>query len=156
MKIRIHHFFDIIRDFGRNKNIKPHPHLHSYHTVAAKISVDANIEMELVVDADEVCSTCSHLINKKCDDIITHRNDFNGKEDFNNHLDKRIMKVCGLVSTEKYTPKTLSEFANKYIENIEFIYEGNDKEHTLQRKQNVIQGLKFYTEKHEFSLGPNS
>ena len=152
MKIKIHHFFDMIRDFGSNKNIVPHPHLHSYHRVAEIIRNDTNVELELVVAADEVCSTCTHLIENKCDDIITHRTDFVGKEDFNDHLDKRIMKVCDLVSTRKYTPKTLCEISNKYIDNIEFIYEGNDAEHTLQRKKNVLLGLKFYSEKHGFII----
>lgn len=150
MKIKIHHFFDMIRDFGSRKNIVQHPHLHSYHSVAEIISNNANVELELVIGADEVCSTCTHLINKKCDDIITHRTDFAGKEDFNNHLDKRIMEICGLVSTKKYTPKTLCESANQYIDNIEFIYEGNDLPHTLQRKENVTKGLQYYSEKHRF------
>lgn len=152
MKIKIHHFFDMIRDFGSNKKIVPHPHLHSYHSIAEIIREDANVELELVVGADEVCSTCSHLINKKCDDIITHRTDFAGKEDFNNHLDNRIMEICGLQVSEKFTPKKLCEISNKYLENIDFIYEGNDAEHTLQRKKNVMLGLNYYSQKHGFLL----
>lgn len=152
MKIKIHHFYDMIRDFGSNKKIVPHPHLHSYHTVAGLIRKNANIELELVVKADDVCATCTHLIHSKCDDIITHRNDFEGKEDFNNHLDQRIMMVCSFNTSEKYTPKTLCGVANNYIENIEYIYEGNDLKHTLERKKNVILGLKYYARKHGFSL----
>lgn len=150
MKIRIHHFFDIIRDFGSNKKIVPHPHLHSYHSVAEIIRNNANLELELVIEADEVCSTCTHLIHKKCVDSITHRTDFSGKEDFNNHLDKRIMEVCRLQVSKKYTPKKLCEISNGYLDNIEFIYEGNDLEHTHKRKGNVIFGLKYYSQKHHF------
>ncbi|WP_321372698.1 hypothetical protein [uncultured Draconibacterium sp.] len=96
MKIRIHHFFDIIRDFGSGKEITPHPHGHSYHRIAKLIDNDATIEMELLIASDAICEGCSHLVNGICDDIITHRTDFSGKEDFNNHLDVRIMEVCGL------------------------------------------------------------
>lgn len=152
MKIKIHHFFDMIRDFGSNKIIVPHPHLHSYHTVSEIIRKDANVELELVVKPDDVCITCTHLINLKCDDIITHRSDFAGKEDFNFFLDERIMKACSLQISEKYSPKLLSGIAHKYIENIEFIYQGNDKEHTQLRKENVILGLKYYAKKHGFNI----
>ena len=37
---------------------------------------------------------------------------------------------------------------NQYIRNIEYIYEGNDAEHTAQRRQNVIRGLELYSAKY--------
>lgn len=149
MKLRIHHFFDIIRDFGSGKEILPHPHGHRYHILAEQIRNKAGLEFELVVGSDEICRGCTHLIEGVCDDIITHRNDFKGKEDFNNHLDKRIMEVCNLRISQKYTLKELYFKGSDYIKNIEFIYEGNDAEHTLERKINVIKGLEYYAVKHE-------
>ncbi|MBT3384347.1 MAG: DUF1284 domain-containing protein [Prolixibacteraceae bacterium] len=152
MKIRIHHFFDIIRDFGSNKNITPHPYLHSYHKVAQEIRENANTELTIVVESDEVCKNCIHLKNSNCDDTISHRNDFSGKEKFNNYLDKRIVEICGIKTSIKYSPKTLCDFANKYIKNIEYIYKGNDKKHTQFRKDNVLKGLKYYSQKHDFKI----
>ena len=150
MKIRIHHFFDIIRDFGSGKKIVPHPHGHSYHIVAEQIRENANLELELVIASDEICKGCSHLINGVCDDKITHRIDFKGKEDFNNHLDRRIMQACNLDSFTKYSPEKLCKIATKYLKNIEYIYEGNDPEHTLIRKENVLKGLQYYVQKYGF------
>jgi len=121
MKIRIHHFFDIFRDFGSGKKIVPHPYLHAYHSVAELILNNPDITFELVTEADEVCKGCKHLINSVCDDGISHRKDFTKKEDFNTHLDKRIMEVCELDSSEKITPKMLCQVAYKYLRNIEFI-----------------------------------
>lgn len=152
MKLRIHHFFDIIRDFGSGKKIEAHPYGHAYHTVAELILNDADTKWQLVIASDETCDGCSHLINGVCDDVITHRNDFSGKEDFNNHLDKRIMGVCGFKESEKYSPKELCQRVHKYLINIEFIYAGNDLAHTNVRKQNVLKGLLFYTAKHGFSF----
>lgn len=152
MKIRIHHFFDIIRDFGSNKEIVAHPYLHSYHRVAEEIRENPNVEFEIVVESDQVCNNCVHLTKSACDHLITHRADFIKKEDFNNHLDTRIMEICGIQKSEKYAPKLLCELANKYIENIQFIYNGNDFEHTQQRQKNVILGLKYYSEKHSFQI----
>ena len=87
-----------------------------------------------------------------CDDLITHRTDFISKEDFNNYIDKRIIKVCNIETGIVYTPRLLCEFANKYIENIELIYQGNDLEHTLLRKENVLKGLHYYSEKHGLGI----
>lgn len=148
MKLRIHHFFDIIRDFGSRKEILPHPYGHNYHSFAEQIRGNARLEFELVIASDEICKGCSHLNDGVCDDVIIHRIDFEGKEDFNNHLDKRIMQVCDLEKSKKYSPKEIIQLASKYIENIEYVYEGNDLEHTLKRKENVIKGVKYYSEKH--------
>lgn len=148
MKLRIHHFFDIIRDFGSGKKIEAHPYGHAYHTVAELIMNDADTKWQLVISSDETCDGCSHLINGVCDDVITHRKDFSGKEAFNNYLDTRIMEACGFKESGKYSPKELCEFAHKYITNIEFIYAGNDLAHNKLRKRNVLRGLNFYTERH--------
>lgn len=152
MKLRIHHFFDIIRDFGSGKKIEAHPFGHAYHMVAELILTDADTKWQLVVASDETCTGCSHLINGVCDDEITHRNDISSKEAFNNHLDTRIMSACGFEESEKYSPTELCRLAHKYLANIEFVYEGNDLAHTKVRKQNVLKGLLFYASKHEFRL----
>jgi hypothetical protein len=152
MKIRIHHFFDSLRDFGSGKNITPHPYGHSYHLVAEQIRNNPDLEIELVVEADQVCIGCSHLVNGVCDDTVTHRADFRWKEDFNNYLDKRIINVCRIDISKKYSVRSLIRFSKKYIENIEFIYEGNDPEHTHNRKKNVIRGLKYYSGNHGITI----
>lgn len=152
MNIRIHHFFDIIRDFGSGKTIRPHQSLHAYHKVAEQIRANPNVELKIVIESDAVCTGCVHLDSSNCDDTISHRLDFDSKEEFNNHLDKRIVDVCGIQLSEKYSPNLIMKIAHKYIENIEFIYKGNDKEHTLLRKENVIRGLKYYSKKHGFEI----
>ncbi|MEN8117524.1 MAG: hypothetical protein ABFS16_11120 [Bacteroidota bacterium] len=153
MKLRIHHFFDIIRDFGTGNEILPHSYGHAYHMVANSMRNNAELELELVVASDEVCFGCLHLVNGNCDDLITNRLDFKGKEDFNNYLDKRILQVCEIDITKKYTPKVLCKIAAKYIENIEFIYDGNDSEHNKKRKEAVIKGLNYYTKKNRIQIG---
>ena len=148
MKLRIHHFFDIIRDFGIGKKFDPHPYQHSYHKIASLINDDPNIEIEIIVGSDAVCEGCIHLTGGHCNDTISHRKDFTAKEAFNNYLDTRIIEVCEVDVSKKYSPELLVNLADRYIQNIRFIYEGNDAEHTEQRKQNVILGLKYYSAKH--------
>uniref|UniRef100_UPI003216DF0A hypothetical protein n=1 Tax=uncultured Draconibacterium sp. TaxID=1573823 RepID=UPI003216DF0A len=148
MKLRIHHFFDIIRDLGSGKEITPHPYGHAYHTVAEKILNEPGLEYKLVECSDAICSGCTHLVNGICDDVITHRSDFESKEAFNNHLDNRIMSVCGFLENKTYSPRLLCKLAQRYLDNIGYIYEGNDELHTKARKASVEKGLRFYAEKH--------
>lgn len=148
MKLRIHHFFDMIRDIGAGKDFGPHPYQHSYHKIAGLILADPNFEIEIIVGSDAVCEGCIHLTDGFCDDTISHRLDFTSKETFNNHLDARIIDICQIDVSKKYSPKLLVNLADRYIRNIGFIYKGNDEEHTEQRKQNVIRGLELYSAKH--------
>jgi len=148
MKLRIHHFFDIIRDFGAGKEFHPHPYHHSYHTVANIILNDPLIKIEIVKESDSVCEGCIKLKGSVCTDIITHRKDFTGKEAFNNYLDTKIMEVCGIKLNNIETPASLIRLSEKYISNIQFIYAGNDKEHTEIRRVNVLKGVDFYKRRH--------
>ena len=147
IKLRIHHFFDIIRDLGIGKDINPHPYRHSYHKVAQTIWLHPETEVEIVVGSDQVCEGCIHLVGNSCNDIITHRKDFTLKEKFNNHLDSKIIDVCEIDVSNKYTLKSLLQFSDRYVENIEFIYAGNDEQHTAMRKDNVLKGVEVYNAK---------
>ncbi|MDD4107256.1 MAG: hypothetical protein PHH93_00880 [Prolixibacteraceae bacterium] len=151
MKLRIHHFFDIIRDLGNNKEFVMHPYMHSYHIVAEKIIENPYLELKMVTGADAVCNGCIHLRDSRCDDTITHRSDFSGKEDFNNYLDRRIMNICKVRESDIITPAVLCRISDIYINNIFYIYQGNDPEHTLQRKNSVIRGIRVYMEMHQLS-----
>lgn len=152
MRLRIHHFFDIIRDFGAGKDINPHPYLHSYHKVAKIIFKESLRKIEIVTESDSVCEGCIKLKGNRCTDIITHRKDFSGKEEFNNFLDIRIMNVCNIEVNSVTTPASLIKASEKYITNIHFIYAGNDKEHTEMRKINVMKGVEFYVKEHGIRL----
>ena len=152
MKIRIHHFFDIIRDFGTGKEFTQHPYLHSYHIVAGEIDRNPNLDLEIVFEPDAVCTGCAYLKNTGCADSISHRKDFSQKDAFNNYLDYRIVEICKIQTSVKFSPKTLCQIAHKYINHIEFIYEGNDQNHTQMRKENLIKGLIYYSEKFGFAV----
>lgn len=145
MNLRVHHFYDIIRDFGSGKEIKAHPYGHSYHKVAEKIRKNPHLKIKIVVGVDDVCVGCKFLQNGKCVDKITHREDFISKEEFNNYLDKRILQVCLVNEGDILTPIELCEKAKLYLERIEWIYAGNDPEHTKMRRENVVKGLDVFS-----------
>lgn len=152
MKLRIHHFFDIIRDFSRVEEVKPHPYGHSYHKVARVIWNNANIKIKIIVQCDDICDRCVRLKNNVCDDTIPHRKDFKSKEKFNNFLDQRIMRICLVKEGDTFTPIQLCKKGRLYLENINWVYEGNDLDHTQTRKKNVMLGLKNYSKKYKFDI----
>lgn len=148
MQLCIHHFFDIIRDFGAAKDIDQHPYGHAYHRVARIIRDDPDIPITLVSGPDDVCMGCRRLMNGRCEDTIGHRTDFRYKDAFNRHLEKRIMEKCGLRPGDRLNPRQLCRQAKDYLDHIFWIYEGNDALHTQVRKENVIKGLAYYQERH--------
>jgi len=152
MKLRIHHFYDIIRDLGSGKEIKAHSSGHSYHNVLELIRKNPNLKIKIIICFDDVCIGCKFLRDGKCFDKITHRKDFISKEDFNNYLDKRIIGVSLFNEGDTLTPVELCKKVKYYLEKMEWIYEGNDSEHTKKKKENVIKGLRYYSKLHGFNF----
>ena len=141
LNIRIHHFFDILRDYGSNKTLEPHEYGHNYHVIGQQIYNNKISEMKLIIDNDDICQGCNKLSEKHCIDTISHRADFKSKEKFNNHIDTRIMDRMGLKQNQNITLKTLLAMSHLYTDAIELIYTGNDIEHTMMRKKNVERGI---------------
>jgi len=141
LNIRIHHFFDILRDYGSNKILEPHEYGHSYHIIGQQIYNNQISEMKLIIDNDDICQGCNKLSGKQCTDTISHRADFKSKEKFNNHIDTKIMGIMRLRQNQNITLKDLLAISHLYIDAVELIYTGNDIEHTIIRKKNVERGI---------------
>lgn len=144
LELRIHHFIDIIRDFGAGVEIRPHPYGHSGHRVAESIRNDPGIRIRILMGTDDICAGCQHLSGRRCTDVITHRADFASKEAFNDHIDQRILGVCGIRTGEVHTVARLCRVIDEYLAHINWIYEGNDAAHTALRAQHVRKGLENY------------
>jgi hypothetical protein len=135
IRLRVHHFYDIIRDFGSGKEFVPHPYGHSLHKIAQLIRLNPNLNMQMLVSCDSICEGCLHFKNDHCDDVITHRKDFTLKEEFNNHIDNRIMGKCKIKERDFITPIQLCQKAKYYLKNIHFIYLGDEDWHIKKRKK---------------------
>lgn len=152
LSLRIHHFYDIIRDFSKEEDIRPHPYGHSYHKVAELLWSSPDVEIKMIVDIDGICDGCEQLENDTCKDRIGHRKDFVSKHSFNNFIDSRIMEACLIQKGSIVTPVELCRKAGQYLKKIDWIYKGNDPEHTQLRKANVLKGLIKYSKKHKFDI----
>jgi len=140
-ELRIHHFFDMLRDYGAKKEIRPHNYGHSYHFIAEKIYSNELDKIRLILSNDDVCKDCSKSEGGHCIDTIDHREDFPLKEDFNNHIDHRIMEKMQLKENDIVSYKELLRMAELYINEMDWIYKGNDPDHTEIRRNYVIKGV---------------
>jgi hypothetical protein len=153
MIIRIHHFFDIIRDLRTGDKIMADTNYrHSYHSIANTLRDSPDIKMKIVVGLDSVCDGCIHNMEGKCDDPLTIKKGFTMKHDYNNWLDKRILEKFNLSDGKIVTPVKLCKSAHKYIDNIYQIYELDTKEEIDTRKKEFIEGLKYYSNHNNFKL----
>ena len=114
-ELRIHHFFDIIRDYGAGKTLCEHDYRHSYHLIGNEIYANRIDSIRLIVKNDDICRNCIMLRDGSCIDTITHRTDFTSKESFNNHLDKRIMERLGYTEGQVVPVTELIKNSYKYL-----------------------------------------
>ncbi len=140
-ELRIHHFFDIIRDYGAGKALKAHEYGHSYHIIGEEIYHNKLKRIKLIAGNDDICGGCRYLDSGKCLDTIDHRADFKSKQEFNDYLDLRIMKVMGYQNGQEIQVREILRCADAYLDSLALIYEGNDRAHTELRKQNVGAGI---------------
>ena len=151
-EIRIHHFFDILRDFGTGNEIKPDSHFNnSYHSVAARIRKNPKEKFKIVVGADSVCAGCKFLKNGSCTDHIG-KPGFTSKNNYNDYLDRKILKVSGLKEGEMKSPAELCLYAQSYLSHMDKLYDLNDSMHTDWRKNQVMKGLEYYNKHHQLNI----
>jgi len=153
MTMRIHHFFDIIRDLRTGeKMVADTNYKHSYHSVANTLMDSSDIKMKIIVGLDSVCDGCIHNKEGKCDDPLTIKKGFTMKHDYNNYLDKRILEKLNWSEGDIVTPKKICKSAGKYINSIYQIYEIDPKEEIDARKKEFIEGLRYYSSHNNFKL----
>jgi hypothetical protein len=153
LTMRIHHFFDIIRDLRTGSKIEANnSYKHSYHLVANTLRDSPDRKMRIVVDLDSICDGCIHNKDGKCDDPLTIKEGFTMKNDYNNYLDRRILEKLSLSEGDIVTPREICNSANIYIDNICQIYEIDPKEEIDARKKEFIEGLEFYSNHNNFTL----
>jgi hypothetical protein len=144
MKLRPHHVLDIISGHGHGVEFKPHPYGHAQHTVAAAILSNAELEIELVVGADEICRPCTHLRpDGQCDDVLRQLNPPVSKQKYNDGLDERLLKYLKLTSTRAMTIRKYLEIVAKNLPGVEKIcsHPGEDQKARLAGLQNGLAKL---------------
>ena len=150
MTLRIHHFFDIIRDLRTGeKMVADTNYKHSNHSVGNTLRDSPETKMIIIVGLDSVCDGCIHNKEGVCDDPLTIKKGFTMKHDYNNYLDKRILETLHWSEGDVVSPRKICKSAYKYID---AIYQIDPKEEIDARKKEFIDGLVFYSNHNNFKL----
>ncbi len=107
MRLRPHHLLDIITAYGAGAEFKPHPYGHAVHTCAAIVLNDLDTEVEFIVGADFICEPCIHLVEGRCDDVVSQLDPPPSKQDYNDDLDRRVLAHLQM---EESTVMSVGEF----------------------------------------------
>lgn len=148
IRIKPHHFIDIITSFSAEKvRLRPHKYNHHVHSISKIILENRNALLEIDLGDDAICKPCIHNIHGICDDVldISNRPEVPRlKRDWNLILDKRWSKKLkldqGVIISVLEFCALLEEESNNLLE----IYKENNREHTVQREINLKKGLYKY------------
>ena len=141
MQLRPHHILDIISCHGQGTIFQPHPYGHSLHIVSPKLLSNLDLKIKLVLDADEICKGCKHLMpDGKCKDVLAQLNPSPSKQAYNDVLDCRLFDYLSLEINSVITFRKYLEIVNKKAPGIERICT-HPKENQEERLNGLIDGL---------------
>ncbi|MDY7011564.1 MAG: hypothetical protein SVV80_12555 [Planctomycetota bacterium] len=144
IRIKPHHFVDIITEFGAGVRFEPHPYGHAVHIVAEHILGDRDAVLEMELGADDICKPCKHNINGLCDDTIdtSYRPDApSAKRKWNLLLDRRWCDRLEVRQGDRITARALCERLRDFAGDITDIYREIPADMTAKRAGNLKEGI---------------
>jgi len=144
IRIKPHHFVDIITAFGEGRPFEPHPYGHAVHTVAGRILADPDVALEMELGADDICAPCVHNIAGVCDDTIdtSYRPEApSSKRQWNLLLDRRWCERLGLSPQQRLTARDLCRLLRDSAGDITDIYREIPPDRTAQRAARLAAGI---------------
>lgn len=141
LRLRPHHIIDIITGHGKNIQYEAHPYGHSQHIVAPKLLSNLELNIELVLGADDICTGCMHLLpDGLCKDVLAQLKPSPSKQAYNDVLDSRLFDLLEIDPNSKMTTRRYLELVNDRTPGIEKICT-HPKEDSEERLAGLIQGL---------------
>jgi hypothetical protein len=144
LRIKPHHFLDILRDYGAGRVWEPHPYGHALHTVARSLLDNRGQPLTLVLDADDICHPCQKNDNGTCADWTESPGYRIRKEDWNRRIDQRILKLFELAEGTVISAVDLARLALRHLSDISTVWREAPKERTQERVRNLSCGLSAY------------
>jgi len=140
MRLRPHHLLDIIAQYGAGTPFTPSTYGHAVHTVAAAVIADTGLSIEFVVDADDICAPCKHLVAGRCDDVLSRLDPPILKQDYNDDLDRRVLEYLGMTEGQVMTFAEYLQVVREHLDGIEGVctHPGED---AAKRLANLAAGL---------------
>ena len=147
IRIKPHHFIDIVTRVGEGGAFQPHPYGHAVHTVAARILADADVMLEMELGADDICAPCVHNVDGLCDDRIdtSYRPQAPPlKREWNLRIDRRWCDRLGLRPGERLTARAFCERLRDRAGDITDIYREEPPDRTADRARKLSAGVEEF------------
>ena len=144
IRVKPHHFVDILTRFGAGEPFTPHPYGHAFHSVAERIIDDRDVTLQLDFGADDICDPCIHNVEGVCDDTIDTRYRPEApaeKTAWNLLLDKRWCERLGLTEGGRLTARDLAERIRERAGDITDIYREIPADRTAARARKLEAGV---------------
>ncbi len=145
IRIKPHHFIDIIRDYGAGEvSSEPHPYGHAVHLVAARIVSDPDTPLVMELGADDICQPCRHNIAGLCDDTIEApfgRGAPISKREHNLALDDRWCERLGLEQGDRLTAREFCERLREAAGDITDMYREEPPANAAARGRSIREGI---------------
>jgi hypothetical protein len=141
MRLRPHHLLDIITQHGAGVPFTPSPYGHAVHTVAESVLADPDQEIEFVVGTDDICAPCRHLVNGRCDDVLSQLDPPVSKLAYNDGLDRRLLAYLSLPEGSALTCRQFARLVGEHMVGIEGVctHPGED---AATRRAHLSEGLR--------------
>lgn len=148
IRIKPHHFIDILRDFGRGATtFEPHPYGHAVHAVAARVLRERDVMLEMALGADDICEPCVHNAGGLCDDTIDTASRPAApasKRAYNLLIDERWCERLGLAQGDTLTARGFCRRLRDGMGDLVGIYRENPPERVAARARDVRRGIAVF------------
>ncbi len=140
MRARPHHLLDIISQHGAGTPFRPAACGHAVHLVARKLIGNPETMVEFVVDADDICAPCVHLVDGRCDDVLRQLDPPISKQEYNDDLDRRLLEFLGMREGQVMSFRKFLGVIREHLAGIEAIC-AHPGEDPAQRLAKLTRGL---------------
>jgi hypothetical protein len=147
IKIRPHHFFDVIKLYGKGIDhfVPDKYYHHDFYKIANEIVGNDQLELFLTVGADDICGPCKYQgINKKCEDTISHIVGIGSKDRWNEIIDRRIIEKTRIGDERKIAAKEYCRILLDHIEMVYRVWEEESEGQKITRYEAFLNGAKKY------------
>ena len=147
IRIKPHHFIDIIVDLGAGKTqYQPASCGHALHEVAPRLLESKDVELEIEQGIDDICLPCSHNVRGECDDLLAAaaHGGMERKHDYNLQLDQRWCGRLGLEQGQRINSRDFVKLLGDNCADLADIYRELPAERVKEKRRNIEAGAKEY------------
>jgi len=144
LRIKPHHFVDILTSLGQGRPFEPHPLGHAVHLVAGCLLAERDTMLQMEFGADEICGPCRHNKDGWCVDTIDtswRPAAPSCKREWNLLLDERWSRRLSLSAGERLTAREFCRRLAGKAANLAEIYPEFPPDRIAARERDLAAGI---------------